>query len=1156
MLAEIIERVLGFPKDAYFAQRGKDGLKPDFTPMDVIAHPFVFDAKGSDQSFAGHEEQIRRYMRQRSLDYGILFNLHEFRVYGRSPARGHDRTLSFALLPLWREARGEAIPIGEHEAFERFCDTFGHRAMGTTEQIQHVRDLPPWASRIAQGDPVEVDVEFLVQQLRVLSVRLADDAGAQRDALEDFLRLNPSRRSKILEELRVLANDISPGTDLAGLPQAVEGWIGADGLAGRAWRQYLVRVAYLALTRILLYRAWEDVDFADSYLYDGGFNDAFDRLSQNVRRVLDEAFMHGAELYRWIYGEESNYEWFRPREPALVETLYRLSPFPLGKLDADVLGGLYQTYVEEIDRDRLGQFFTPRSVVRFMLDRAGFTGPEGVFELEGDTRKSKRVLDFATGSGGFLVEAARRVIDEAGIDLDDPRAIKEALAAISTGFYGAEISPFPYYLSEINLLLQVSRLLGRLRVAGERPQTFTLGILHADTLETRGMSAASLEQLDAEHRGDRTRLVGDDSWDLGSPLSGAKQDRYRDLRLGDGSFDLVMGNPPYVPESDNMPLFRRLQSIHSWDGTYRGKTDYLYYFVILALEKVAPGGRMCVITPASWMNAGAADFLRARLASELRLDELFLFGSYKLFAPEHGIAPTPLVESAILIATRTPLPRGHKLRVVVLEDEALAGNPSREELLEEMARRVHGKQGRRAGIHVHHVLQRDLRPEYPWPIKHSVKDLPARVVAHLERCLGEGGACEPLATSWKTFLGIQTGADSYSNKIRNNLSPEARARLDALGAQIGEPVFGLPPKAEATSPWLENRRSLVQSPEPEAVLYGAIDDDDYVNLVWLTRANPPSSDVLKVIERWRPLLAERAEFKRNPRRQWWETCWPRDRKDLQAPKVIALHRTDRGRFSLDEQGRWSPSGRMSVVVGRESDAPVAYLCGLLNSELLDLWYGIRGRVPRDIWRDYEPKPMNAIPYRRPEDDGRSDEIANLVRQIATNRRDLLPHRPVVRDLGRIVKDPWKDGPVVLDRAELVAELPQKEKVSVRLDPELSLTGSGSRGKPARNGKMVLLLRRGKAEVARVEGDTARLDLLEELLGDRVVDDLGAVLLPKNIDAFERLAAARAELVTGLLAEGRKLVERVERLVCGLYEVPDELTEEVVTHALGRAQRAA
>src|SRR5205823_6370782 len=114
-------------------------------------------------------------------------------------------------------------------------------------------------------------------------------------------------------------------------------------------------------------------------------------------------------------------------------------------------------------------------------------------------------------------------------------------------------------------------------------------------------------------------------------------------------------------------------TISAWKGIYRGKTDYLYYFLWLAVEKLKPGGRLCVITPAGWMNAGNADFVREKLASELRLDELFLFGSYRLFADEQGPAPTPVVESAILVATKEAPPPGYALRVVALESEVEAG---------------------------------------------------------------------------------------------------------------------------------------------------------------------------------------------------------------------------------------------------------------------------------------------------------------------------------------------------------------------------------------------------------------------------------------------------------------------------------------------------
>jgi hypothetical protein len=178
--------------------------------------------------------------------------------------------------------------------------------------------------------------------------------------------------------------------DVAGLPATAAGYRASTGIARRAFSQYLMRVSQLALTRILLYRSWEDAGFVEDCLYDGGFEQVYERLGRNLQRVLDEAFQRGRGRYRWLFGADNNYDWFRPRNEALAEVLYALVPFPLARLGADVLGGLYESYVDEIDRDRLGQFYTPRTVVRFMLDRAGFAGPEGIFRLEGDTRHGKR----------------------------------------------------------------------------------------------------------------------------------------------------------------------------------------------------------------------------------------------------------------------------------------------------------------------------------------------------------------------------------------------------------------------------------------------------------------------------------------------------------------------------------------------------------------------------------------------------------------------------------------------------------------------------------------------------------------------------------------------------------------------------------------------
>ncbi len=1212
ILADILEGVLGFPADAYFPQLGRGGLKPDFTPHDLVAHRFVLDAKSSTQDLAPHEPQIRRYIDQRQLDYGVLFNLRELRVYRRG-RRGHDRALSFSVQHLWEIAAGQALADEDTMAsLVEFSERFSHRALGIAEKIDLIRGARSWSEREGRGDSVEIDLDFLVDRLRDLSRELQADAAVQRESLARTLKMQPGRERSLLRELELIALDLAPGYDLSDLPDTVSGYAEGDELPGRVWRQYLLRVSQLALTRIMLYRSWEDVEFVDSYLYDGGFQRWYDALEQNLQRVLREAFSHGRERYQWLYGSDNNYDWYRPRDEALVDVLYALVPVPLGKLDADVLGGLYESYVDDIDRDRLGQFYTPRSVVRFMLDRAGYDGPEAIFRIEGDERKPRRLLDFATGSGGFLVEAARRVVDLGGLDLKRPRDLDDGLAAVVQGFHGIEISPFPYYLTEVNLLLQVSRLLGAMRLAGSDAPPFVLGVVHADSLSARRARDESLEGMGAESRLDRAELMRDERLGL-VPLDPEKHEAFGRMRE-DGTFDLVVGNPPYVFESGNKILFDRLRGLPAWKQDYRGKSDYLYYFLQLAAEKVAPGGRLCVITPAGWMNAGNADWLRESLAAALRLDELFLFGSYRLFAPDrerHGErrrAPTPLVESAILVATKTETPKGHELRIAALEDEAtaaaaLSGDtevrvPHRDLLLAAMGERIRGRAGRQKGILVHRLRQADLDHSVPWPIKHGAKDAPARVVAHLERLVAdESSPVEPLKRRWHIFQGIQTGADAYTARIQKRLSAVVRTRIAAEGASTGDPILELPPGWEQEKPWREHPKLLARSVEPRGILYGAIDAADYASLVWIGREEEVPQPLVDALEPWRAVLASRAEFVRNSNRRWYETAWPRDKAELRGPKVIALHRTDRGRFALDEEGEWQPSIKTTLCTPREDVLSVAYLCGLLNSELLDLWYGVRGRKPRDVWRDYEPKPMARMPYRHvkeipgsgsglteldalltsgdgndvvvfarevgaglrdeaTQDDEAAAALERVVRAVAANRRELLPYREVVPELRAAVKDPWRTGPLSIDARLLLAKLPKSATRSLRVDTELrvDVATDGTLGRArASDGK--LTFRRARQVTAEVSGPADRLALVELAVAGRaqlLEADLLDLLLPTDLDAFAARIAETSAAVGRLMQHGRLLVEAAERLVCALYGLPPELEDAVVEHAVSRA----
>ncbi len=79
------------------------------------------------------------------------------------------------------------------------------------------------------------------------------------------------------------------------------------------------------------------------------------------------------------------------------DTVEFLEHLDLFSVDEDLNGRLFETFLTATMRgSTLGQFFTPRSVVKFMVQLA---------DLSATRKNMERVLDGCCGSGGFLIEA-------------------------------------------------------------------------------------------------------------------------------------------------------------------------------------------------------------------------------------------------------------------------------------------------------------------------------------------------------------------------------------------------------------------------------------------------------------------------------------------------------------------------------------------------------------------------------------------------------------------------------------------------------------------------------------------------------------------------------------------------------------------------------
>ena len=72
--------------------------------------------------------------------------------------------------------------------------------------------------------------------------------------------------------------------------------------------------------------------------------------------------------------------------------LKHLQDLAINKIDLDTKGIAFEKFIQDFFKGKIGQYFTPRNIVRFVVD---IMAPE----------RGQRVLDPACGSGGFLLNA-------------------------------------------------------------------------------------------------------------------------------------------------------------------------------------------------------------------------------------------------------------------------------------------------------------------------------------------------------------------------------------------------------------------------------------------------------------------------------------------------------------------------------------------------------------------------------------------------------------------------------------------------------------------------------------------------------------------------------------------------------------------------------
>jgi len=156
----------------------------------------------------------------------------------------------------------------------------------------------------------------------------------------------------------------------------------------------------------------------------------------------DEVYKRIDKIYQKAKKEDS--EVFKEDirlEPRIVyNVMEHLQSLAINKIDLDTKGIAFERFMQDFFKGKMGQFFTPRPIVRFCVE---MIKPE----------RDHLVLDPACGSGGFLLNAMDKIREEANEEYDEREAWEHWHKFAEHNLYGIEINDQIARVCKMNMII-------------------------------------------------------------------------------------------------------------------------------------------------------------------------------------------------------------------------------------------------------------------------------------------------------------------------------------------------------------------------------------------------------------------------------------------------------------------------------------------------------------------------------------------------------------------------------------------------------------------------------------------------------------------------------------------------------------------------------
>lgn len=393
--------------------------------------------------------------------------------------------------------------------------------------------------------------------------------------------------------------------------------------------------AYVLLGRKLFTRICEDKDIIEAMISGKGIAESLKyygkrevenvylRLFHESREEIKKYYSHLHELgfFDWWLIEEVKKGTLtyddrkiqnrleKDLDYSIKKSFRRLNRFDFTQVNRDILGDVYQGYLPPEERKRLGEFYTPKKVIEYILDSVGYK-PEN--KIGG-----KKILDPACGSGSFLVEAIQRLIEHyrrLGLGLKNPDDARQIINESVNHIFGLDIHPFACFIAEMNLLFQLIDLYDAVRQKDRYYKLPRLNIYRTDSLIPSGEALIELSRFMDNSR--RKMSIEE--------TRGA--DKIKKIK-----FDYVVGNPPYV-RVDNIPESYRSVYTKFFKDLLIGKWDIYIPFVYKGIEWLDKQGKFGYIVSNKFFLLETGLPLREYVLNNCILEQVIDLSGVDVFA--------------------------------------------------------------------------------------------------------------------------------------------------------------------------------------------------------------------------------------------------------------------------------------------------------------------------------------------------------------------------------------------------------------------------------------------------------------------------------------------------------------------------------------------